>query len=204
MADVNDYNNFSQGRRSEEARRQGRTIDVSPIISKGPVSSSGYHPNKSTMYIRLQRSNGVGLHCHYDPKDFVDKYTAEYADVPVTGHYLNPIVFTVARPRKWTMKLLFNELGRDPKVQNSSAMTVDDSISFLRGFMMPKNYGGFGASSKIGGEKPPVLLVFLTNEIFICHLTDMSIKRLKIHPTNRSTLRAEIDVSFTEFVPSSK
>ena len=104
------YTKIALAAEAQARTKEARTTDITQAFPRTMVNLVGYHPQHSSMLITLKKG-GKRLRCHFDPKDFTEKYTAEYADVPVTGHSINPIQFKVARPRKWSMKLLFNELG---------------------------------------------------------------------------------------------
>lgn len=164
----------------------------------------GYHPKVSQMRIETDPAGGIGdvLYCHYAPTDFSENYVANYASVPIDGPDTTPVQYEYGNPKKWAMKLLFNDLGA-PANRPSNVRSAEESIKWLFSVMRPKGLGGSRAvASQAGGSKPPVLLVFLTAEWFRCVLAEMTIKRLAIHPTTRKTTRAEVDVTFVEFAES--
>lgn len=182
-----------------------KSLERGDFNTFGDQRGEGYHPVNKRMIIRPEVDPSKELLCHYDPSEFSEEYTAEYADVPVVGDTIQPIAYKFSHPRKWTMKLLFNDLGESfDKRQQTDTKTTQEALDYLRAFMTPKNYRG--VVSIANSDKPPVLLVFLTNQYFRCCLTTMTVRRLKIHPSGGlgmmrgQALRAEVDVTFVEFI----
>lgn len=208
-----DFNINDAFHQARQEHKKKETIDLNLINdsvddsgrSVATNASVGYHTVKRPMYIKVYKSpkGGPVLQCHYDPKDFTETYAVEYADVPATGSAVSPIQFKVSKPRKWSMKLLFNDLGVNPASRSPGAVSCDSSLAMLHGFTLPLSVGGYGrpgTSSEGDAKKPPVLLVFLLGTAFKCHITSLSVKRLKIDPGAHYTLRAEADVEFTEYI----
>lgn len=183
---------------------------VEDVFELSKRNNYGYHPRMARMIIVPERSyahNSTRLYCHYDPTEFTEAYNIEWKIVPITLAGLAPPVFTQVEPRKWSMRLFFNELGESVSRKNPNTVSVDESITKLRGFALPSSYASFtntgiGASSTASGEPPPKLLVFLISKVFRCIISEMSIVRKAIHPTERRTTRAEIDVTFLEYTES--
>jgi len=165
--------------------------------------ATGYHPQRSPMYIKTEKG-GKTLRCQFDPKEFDERYSVDYAIVPVTGNSINPITYKTSNPRVWSMKLFFNDLLSNPASAVAGAQRAEDAIALLQEFLLPSSVAlaTQGLSPKVGSDRPPTLLVFLLNKAFRCQMTGLSIKRMKIHPISRATLRAEADVEFTEFYES--
>jgi hypothetical protein len=167
------------------------------------TARGGYHPNNMRMLISSEKG-GLTVRCHYDPTDFTETYSMDWAVTPVTGKSTSPVEFKTVNPREWSMKLLFNSLGEDAKRQTNGLDTVEASLATLRKMSMPSFYsGGSGrTSSDESGERPPTLLVFLTDQAFRCVITRLTVTRKAIHPQSRAATRAEVDIAFTEFVES--
>ena len=164
---------------------------------RDPSPSVGYHPNNQRMTV-YPEGGGQVLYCQYDPTEFTEKYTAEWHKTEIVGSAITPIQFKFIRPREWSMKLLLNDLGSDSVARSPKVESVDTGLAILRSWFLPS---GIAGASSIGQDRPPTLRVILINEVFVCCLTDMTVVRKAIHPTNRSTTRAEVSVVFTEFTP---
>lgn len=170
-------------------------------VRGGPSLSymNGYHPQAKKMVIYAGKPGHRGLVCHYSPIDFTENYVTEYAEVPIFGPRAMPIQYKFGRPRKWNMRLLFNDLGEDATRVTSGRISTEESIKRLAKFMHPLARRGSSEKGKLG---PQTLFVSLIKEIFPCRLATMTIKRLALHPLTRVTTRAEVDVVFIEFVIS--
>jgi hypothetical protein len=182
-------------------RAQAQKIYLESNVASGisVKPSIGYHPNNERMKI-VQERTGTTLFCHYDPTEFVEKYTSEWEKPPISGTASQPIVFKYIRAREWSMKLLFNDLGEDSSRRSEGMLSTEASLSMLRRWFLPQYAGGFGTSSKVGADRPASLFVMLTNQVFHCCLTDLSIVRKAIMPVvPRFTTRAEVSVVFTEY-----
>jgi hypothetical protein len=175
--------------------------------------SGGYHPRNTRMTIAVLNGE-ARIRCHYDPTEFTESFTTEWKIVPITTAGVNPAVFTTAEPRRWSMKLLFNDLGEDSSRDlgaGSARADVDTQLALLRAFALPQIYGQLisgvslglqstnGVSSNSDGLPPPILVVFLINRAFRCVLKELTIVRKAIHPLTRATTRAEADVVFLEY-----
>jgi hypothetical protein len=146
--------------------------------------------------------------CHYNPEEFTEELSASYQNLKVSGTAVQRIQFEFGNPRKWTMNLLFNEWGESAKDYPANRKSVDDSISALRTYALPldgitKNSNWDArVNENPGAYAPPILGVLLTKEAIICHLTSMSVTRTKINPVTLETIRAMVQVEFTEYHPS--
>lgn len=181
----------------ERQRRSDFRQNARNNLGGDPIPSIGYHPNVKRMRIQSE-DGGDPLICHYDPTEFTEKYTAEWEKVPITGGAISPIAFKFVRPREWSMKLLFNDLGEDLSKRTTGVRSTESALFMLRGWFLPE---GVVASSSAHGDRPPVLNVIIVNELYRCCLTDMSVVYKAVHPTSRVPTRAEVNVTFTEFTP---
>ena len=207
MADRRDRKYAEESRKKTAKKLEENSLRATNVAAREAlyrqIPSIGYHPRLNRMTVRPKRwQSGDTLFCHYDPKEFVEKYDAEWHNTEVTGAMTTPIVFKFVRPRQWSMKLLLNTLGGDPN-RDSPTAGVDGELQQLRIWFLPRGAGGIG-SVATNGDKPPVLLVSLIDaEVFPCCLTGLIVTRKAIHPMDRFTTRAEVDVVFTEFLEGS-
>ena len=165
----------------------------------------GYHPMRYRMTIYAEDGTGT-LVCDYDPAEFTEVHNMDWEATPVTGRGTTPIQFKTVNPREWSMKLFFNTLGDNQYTRSQSQeRTVRDSLDLLRKMANPVYYGGGLSYTATSGAnlRPPTLVVYLIDIAFRCVITKMSIIHKAIHPTSRIPTRAEVDISFTEYVESS-
>jgi hypothetical protein len=183
------------------AEQQVRNFDEKrDAVARQPKMLVGYHPNTNIMQIKSESSGGL-LTCHYNPTQFIERYTAEWHHTEITGTGIAPIVFKFVKPREWEIKLLFNSLGEDSNTVRMPRDTVSDCINQLRSWFLPGGTGG-GIGSRVGNVRPPVLYVYLINEKFRCCLTGLSLTYLAIDPNSGVPTRALADTVFTEFLES--
>lgn len=207
---------------TESEAKLSTTRDVTPegvsTIANAPkIFRVGYHPVHTRMKIIVCEGDETNpqptketLVCHYDPSDFSETHSVSYEDVGVSGASLQRKQFSYGNPRVWSLKLFFNELGEDVSagMQLPGVMSVAESLRWLRDVMYPsKTWKGGNiaraiVTTNLQHEKPPILLVLLTNESFLCYMTGLTINRKFLHPRTRAPIRAEVDVEFTEFFPS--
>ena len=178
--------------------------------SIGPVGGSwghlvppkvGYHPVRFRMRIETIKQDIV-LVCDYDPTEFTEQHNMAWETTPITGRGTDPVQFKTISPREWSMKLLFNTLGDNQATRNSAQEKfVSDALAKLKRMSYPSNFQGNTVTSDSGGAlRPPTLKVFLTTDHLSCVITKMSTTIKAIHPTQRYPTRAEVDITFTEFV----
>lgn len=175
------------------------------IFIGNPAPVSGYSPMRYRMTIFAETAAYL-LTCDYDPAEFTETHNMDWKSVPVAGRKTTPIAFLTVNPREWSMKLFFNTLGDNTNTRSpNQEKTVRDSLDILRKMANPSFYGGTGAVSVTtdGQERPPTLVVYLIDRAFRCVITKMAINHKAIHPTTRIPTRAEVDITFTEFVESS-
>jgi len=177
--------------------REAAPVTDNKVVRLVASQGRSYHPRTARMTIALEKKPSERLVCHYAPSSFTETEVADWQEVAFRNGSIVPIQYKVTKPRRWQMQLLFNDIG-DYQVKGGGAKSTEDSINWLMDVMRPNN--ARLATRDWGYDQAAVLLVFLTSSFFKCALTNMSIKRLAIHPLTRKTTRALVDATFTEYV----
>lgn len=191
----------------EEYYREDKPSDAFKVgkdmFSTTLSSVNGYHPRRTRMTIVTDPITDT-LVCDYDPTEFTETHNMDWESTPVTGRTTTPIAFKTVNPREWSMKLFFNTLGDNSKTRSDSQeKSVRGALNILRKMANPGFYNGTATSSSDEAQRPPTLIVFLIDQSFRCVITKMTVNYKAIHPLERYPTRAEVDITFSEFVESS-
>ena len=177
--------------------------------------SGGYHPSYRKMRVVQCTSDetnpsplwGTTLYCHYNPKELVETYETEYQKQGVNGVRAQRLQFVYTHPRRWNMQVLFNDLGEHAPL-DSKRKSTEDSLDQLALWTRPLTWRNafrmdLDVATNAGMDKPPIVLVLLSSQGFFSYLTQLTVTHTHMHPTTGKTVRALVDLEFTEFLPSS-
>ena len=134
---------------------------------------------------------------HYDPESFTEDQEAQWAVHVITGATVSPMEFKQASPRRWTMRVLFSDIGDDKNRRTTGAISVKESLNLLRRFLLPSDI----VSTVPGQREPPTLVIYnLISQPFRCKLTRFTVVRNYINNATRETARAVVDLEFVEYI----
>ena len=185
-------------------------------VPENTMDGLGYHPKTNRLQIiRMQgpetapKLTSDTVVCHYFPTKFTETYKTEYQKQQVSGVAVQRLQFIFGQPRVWTMTLLFNDLGEPASRQGvSGRKSVDASLASLADWTRPPMtqvyYGNTegAVATRRDKSRPPIVLVAMLKDSFRCYITGLSINRTHLHPITSATLRATVDLEFSEFLPS--
>ena len=181
-------------------------------VPENTMDGLGYHPKTNRLQIIKMEGDETApqlssdkVVCHYFPTKFTETYKTEYQKQQVRGVAVQRLQFIFGQPRVWTMTLLFNDLGEPASRQGvSGRKSVDASLASLADWTRPPIGGGRSEAAATQRDlvRPPIVLVAMLKDSFLCYITGLSINRTHLHPITSATLRATVDLEFSEFLPS--
>jgi len=171
------------------------------------------HPRQTKMRIQERDNPGAFLLVHFNPTEWSDAKEVDYEEVEVPGRGTETVQFKMGKPREISMTLFLNEWGQNHRIQKS----VEESIEWLRDKQVPKG-GSEGGLFGWGAVEPaPPILQLVWREVFTCVLTSVHVTRQKMRPATAAggsfggfpkkefdAIRAEVEVTFKEFVESTE
>ena len=167
--------------------------------------------------LRFGTSDGE-LICHYNPETVQETVAAEYfTPMDTAGVRTERYSFRTGKATIWNMTLLFSTWGDDFSARDSRCLTVSQSLDWIKESIRPgkeskwltwyssgRDATGQNAMSK-GDGPPPVfvnLFPYSKSNPFIAYIQQAQITYLKLNPETGEPIRAEVGVTFLEYVNS--
>jgi hypothetical protein len=139
---------------------------------------------------------GDALFFHYNPTEWSDGYSADWAaeDASGAGTALPTLTYKGGKGRNIKFSLFLNEFGQREPIRQ----TVSQALDWLF-----KSASPVGQSTKEGSDAatPPVLLLLRGGRApFRCVLTNFDIKEQMFKPQTMEPTRATVDVELAQYV----
>jgi len=189
--------------------------DVGNSLAVNSVYGMGFHPQAKKMTLtrmaiagnnpKFVKDQSAEMVCHYNPETVQENIGANYLTAQgVAGVRVERYQFKEARAKTWNMTILLSSWGDDMNRRHPACMNVKDSLNWIRECIRPPKATGYYERYSDGSvaqmDAPPPIFVNIFDEAFVAYMTDAVITYQKLSPLSGEPIRAEVNLSFVEYV----